>query len=164
MNYQMGKISTTLNVKKSIRERFEEAAEQTGLPKSNLFALLIKHCLKSKMKHAVFMKSVKYQKKDPDDSFGRMHVVVQGKDYEYMADIRKMLRVSVSFFFAAAVEECLDELMMILKGKSINEIDNYLTAGYISMCSWSDTAVKWTFYWGIPRRLGKKRNMEDLLR
>ena len=163
MNSYMEKIGTTLSVKKSILERFEEAVERTGLSKSKLFVLIIKHSLKCKMNQAVSMKSVKYQEKGTSDKLERMHVVVSGKDYEYMSDIRKMLKETVSLFFANAVNECLDEIITAIINDNLKEMDNYLTAGYISQCNWSDTTVKWTFYWGIPRNLSRRRYIEHLI-
>ena len=58
------------------------------------------------------------RKRDPEADWSRLKVKLPGKDYEYMVDIRKVFRVSVSAFFALAVEDHLDELVDILTGKS----------------------------------------------
>ena len=150
-------IRTTAYVKRSIRKKFEAASIETGLSLSELFVKLIIFCINHKRKYvsASPWTSVYYQEADVDADWSRLKVKLLGKEYEYMADIRKIFRVSVSAFFALAVEDHLDELVDIITGKSKSNQDNYLNTGYIFSYQELKTSVKWTFYWGIPHDMTK---------
>ena len=158
-------IKTTANVKRTIREKFETACIETGLEASELFVKLMMFCINQKRKYvsASPWTSVYYQEADPEADWSRLKVKLLGKEYEYMADIRKVFRVSVSAFFALAVEDHLDELVDILTGKIKSNEDNYLDAGYIFLYQELKTSVKWSFYWGIPHDMTKKGLSPDKL-
>ena len=165
INNSITLIKTSANVKKSIREKFEAACAETGLKTSELFVKLMMFSINHKRKYVTASPwtSVYYQEADPEADWSRLKVKLLGKEYEYMADIRKVFRVSVSAFFALAVEDHLDELVDILTGKTKSNMDNYLHTGYIFSYQELKTSVKWTFYWGIPHDITKKGLPPDKL-
>lgn len=156
-------IKTSAYVKKSIRKKFKEACGLTGLDVSGLFIKLMMYCISEMRKHVAPCpwRSVYYQESDPDADWSCLKVKLTGKEYEYMADIRKVYRTSVSACFAHAVEEYLDKLVDILTGKTVSRKDNYLNVGYIFLGQKLKTSFRWSFYWGIPHDLAKNDLIQD---
>jgi hypothetical protein len=78
-----------------------------------------------------------------------MHVTLRGDEYEFFIDQRKVLKLSVSFIFAYAVEHYLDELMQLMK----YECDNYQYRNYAIMNIVLDNVSCWLLCWGIPHEI-----------
>ena len=76
------------------------------------------------------------------------HLVVREDDYEYLLDLRKFLKMSVSLIIAYAVKKFL--------GKNKNNItDNNRYKNYVLVKEMVDNIICWRLFWGYPPSIGE---------
>ncbi len=91
--------------------------------------------------------SVKYQDTGKDIKWHRLHVSLSTDIYEKALDLRKVLKMSVSFIIAKAVENILNDIINdFLK---TNKTDNYFR-NYIFIPNYHDGVLYFTIFWQYP--------------
>ncbi len=145
-------METTLNVQIDILTKITRAAQKRGISRSDLIILLIKKTMDSISDPVRIGTMVKYQKRMKPDDWHTFHIRLQMDDYEYLLDLRKLLKMSVSLILAYAVEKYLDE---IIKG---NITDNYQHKNYLVIKELIGNIICWKFIWGLPPNLEKLLN------
>jgi hypothetical protein len=89
---------------------------------------------------------VKYQARDPLKRWKRFPISFRENENEFVKDLRRLSKFSVSYLMAIAAERYLEELLKA-KGKKHNyaEFPDYAVGQRIS-----DGIICWEFYWGDP--------------
>ncbi len=144
-------INTTINIRRDFFERIVAAAEQTGVTPGTVVSALLRHYTNKATRQEAAWGRVRYQRQQPGVEWKKMHFKPCLDEYEFCIDLRKVLKFSVSCLVAHAVEQYLDELVL-LWGK---RIDNYHFHNYaMSQFNENDVSI-WIYYWGIPKKLLK---------
>ncbi len=151
------KIDTTINIKRLVLERIDEAASDSGVTRSLLISLLLKRMVQVRGTDKNRFSRVKYQKRDPKAGWKRPHVMLDYDLYEKCIDMRKLSKMSVSFLvqvsFNMFFEKVVDELN---KGvRTDNNLRNYICIGkrYGEVCSY-------TVFWDFPPEEELKKFLE----
>jgi hypothetical protein len=95
---------------------------------------------------------VKYQNRDEEKNWHRIHIVLNEHEYEYYLDMRKFFKMSVSYILAYSVMRYLDKFMNELINKNITT-DNYYYKNYVFIKETIYGIICWQIYWGIPQKL-----------
>ncbi len=146
-------VETSMNVAPETIRALDEAAQTAGTTRSAMLVLVMKKLLERKKMSGNAFARVKYQKRG--GIWKRMHVSLEGRDYEYFLDMRKGFKFSVSFFVSLAVREYLEELLADIISNGNKIPDNYLFQEYIFFHDNESPVTCWIFYWGIPGKLKK---------
>jgi hypothetical protein len=141
-------IETTLHVHKSILYKLDKGAAVTGRSLTSIIKLLIQRIMRDNQKMIKTNSRIKYQERDLKENWHRIHIVLNEYEYEYCLDLRKFLKMSVSFILAYAVLRYLDELLK----KNIGT-DKYYFKNYFFIKKTFDGIICWKIYWGIPPHL-----------
>lgn len=138
-------IETTIYVHKSILNKLVEGAAVTRKSINSIIKLLVQRIMRDNQRMIKRNSRIKYQERDLKENWHRIHVVLNEYEYEYCLDLRKFLKMSVSFFLAYAVLRYLDELL-----KNKIGTDNYYYKNYFFIKKTFDGTICWQIYWGIP--------------
>lgn len=145
------KISTTLYVNIKTLIKIKTLAEMKNISTDKIITTLLRKTLfKYENKFKIYY-PVKYQKKDPEKKWKRVHICFDGKDYELCTDMRKFYKLSVSLMLAYAVEEYLNDL---LEDDGIK--DNYQTFSYGITSEAQKGHLIWHTFW--DKRLITQKN------
>ena len=104
-------IPTTVYLDLRQKKRITEAAALLVMPRNDLIHFLLSALLK---RHGLKGKSFsrcRYQRFKADDICETMFIGLRKDVYEQCQDVRRVFRVSVSFFLAMAVDMFLDEFI-----------------------------------------------------
>ncbi|MDM8001735.1 MAG: hypothetical protein QUS66_02330, partial [Bacteroidota bacterium] len=78
-----------------------------------------------------------------------LHITLKPDEYEFLLDMRKFFKQSISRLVAYAIDTYLDDVIAeINKGT-----DNYWYSNYALSRIIIDGVVCWILYWGIPEKL-----------
>jgi hypothetical protein len=91
---------------------------------------------------------VQYQKDNDAVNWHRLHVSFSNYSYELALDLRKVLKLSVSYIISLAIVEYLDEIVESLCIKK-KDIDNYLQ-NYVFISNDYNGVHYFTTFWGYP--------------
>lgn len=141
-------IETTLYVHKSILNKLVEGAAATRKSINSIIKLLVQRIMRDNQRMIKKNSRIKYQERDLKENWHRLHIILNEYEYEYCLDLRKFLKMSVSFILAYAVLRYLDELL-----KNNNDTDNYYYKNYFIIKKTFDGTICWQIYWGIPPQL-----------
>ena len=142
-------METTLNIHAKIATKITIAARTKNISRSELILILIKKIMDDVSQPSRFGAMVKYQERSTGGAWKTFHLVVREDDYEYLLDLRKLLKMSVSHLLAYAIKKFLSRLMK-------NKItDNYQYHNYMVIREIIDNVICWKFVWGFPRTLEK---------
>jgi len=86
-----------------------------------------------------------YQSRSAKECWHTFHITLREDDYEYLLDLRKLLKMSVSHILAYAVKKFLKK----------NITDNNRYKNYVAIKSIRDGLVFWTLIWGYPPDIEK---------
>ena len=151
-------IETTMHVHNSILEILTYGEVMTGRPIKVIIKLLMQRIMDDNHKLLKSCRRVKYQERDKEKNWHRVHIVLNEYEYEYYLDMRKFYKMSVSFILAYAVMKYLNELVNELLDRNKNT-DNYLYSNYIFIKETVDGIICWKTYWGIPQKLLRLHNL-----
>jgi hypothetical protein len=143
----MKDINTTLNVKSDILEKIIEASSSLKIPMSRIITLLIIRIVHSRSLKIKMFTSVKYQGTGDDITWHRLHVSFTTDIYEKALDLRKVLKMSVSFIIAKAVDNILQDI--INDYFRTNGTDNYFR-NYVFIPNYHDGVLYFTIFWQYP--------------
>jgi hypothetical protein len=129
-------METTLNVHAETLKRISAAARAGGISRSRVIMYLMKRVMEDISKPDYPGRMVRYQKSSPGD-WHIFHLQVKEDDYEYLLDLRRLLKMSVSLILAGAVKKYLDEQ------KSKNFTDNCLFKDYVLVMDAINGVICW---------------------
>ncbi len=143
----MHDIETTINMKSKIMDKIINASSIMNISMNRIITLLIIRIAHSGSLKIKMFTSVKYQDTGDDIVYRRLHVSFTTDIYEKALDLRKVLKMSVSFIIAKAVENILNEIIKdFLK---TNRTDNYFR-NYVFIPNYHDGVLYFTIFWQYP--------------
>jgi hypothetical protein len=141
MNEELQTMETTINIKTDILEAITLAAHIKGITRSDMIVLLLKEVMNELAGPVRYGKLICYQERSMPETWRRFHLYLREDDYEFLLDLRKLLKMSVSCILAYAVRKYL---------KKINT-DNYRYRNYVIIKNIRNGIVFWTLIWGYPQ-------------
>jgi hypothetical protein len=95
---------------------------------------------------------VRYQKRGSRAAWHAFHLRLREDEYEYLLDLRKLLKMSVSLILAYAVKKYLDKLLVFFQkakpGKCLT--DNNCFMNYVIIKEEIQGVISWRLLWGFP--------------
>lgn len=143
------KIKTTINMRKDLAEKITDAATSTRITVPAIISALLQNYAEKAARQEASWGRVRYQPRCHETEWKKLHYQPEQDEYEYSIDLRKVMKMSVSFLVAYAIEHFLDELLAIWGRK----IDNYRFRNYIMSQFYVNNVAYWIYYWGIPPAL-----------
>ena len=145
-------MKTTLNMSNDLLRIITLAAQSKGISTSEMIMLLLKKITADMANPGRIGSLVRYQKRRKPEDWHVFHVNVREDMYEYVLDLRKLLKMSVSLILANAAKRFLS------KPLKIKRTDNYLCKSYFIVKETIDSVIIWKLIWGCPPNLGKIMN------
>lgn len=142
-------METTVNIRIDILNRINIAAESWGISQSAVIMILIRQLMNEIPDQEHPVKMVRYQKRGGADGWHTFHIQVNWDEYDFLQDVRKFFRMSVSLAVAYSVNKYLRNLMRN------RNTDNYRFQNYIVIREIVDNIISWRIFWGYPRTIGK---------
>jgi hypothetical protein len=142
-------LETTLNIRIDILKRIFAAARTKRISRSEMIIILMKRVMDDVSNRGRIGKMVQYQERRRPEEWQKFHLSVREDEYEYLLDLRKILKMSASLILADAVEKFLDKLI----NGSITDNNRY--RNYIMARELIDGITCWRFIWGFPPNLEK---------
>jgi hypothetical protein len=144
-------IETTVNINIEAKLRLTAASEVCGIPVSRLIMGLMKRTMKKPETLFRCFTRVQYQRRSPKKQWKLLHLSLFPRDYEYLLDMRKFFKCSVSFLVAYSIDTHLDSLINEVMDESFNEdADNYPFQNYIILHEMQGKVSCWKIIWGMP--------------
>jgi hypothetical protein len=137
-------IETTINLHADTLGKINEAARARGISRSRVIMHLMKRVMDDISKPEYPGRMVRYQKKSSPENWRTFHLHAKEDEYEYLLDLRKLLKRSVSLILAGAVKKYLGKL------KTKNFTDNCLFKDYVLVRDTINGIICWKFIWGFP--------------
>jgi hypothetical protein len=142
-------METTVNIHVDLLQTLNLEAQSRRISRSELAVILIKMLMDNIPEPVRPWRMVRYQKNADKHVWRRFHIQLREDDYEYLLDLRKLLKMSVSRLLAYAIKKFLNRLMK-------NKItDNYQYHNYVVIREIIDNIISWRFIWGYPPTIEK---------
>lgn len=141
-------IETTVLIKTELLQKLTKASIMTGKSRGFIISALLRRYADDNTRCSVQWSRVRYQARDDEKSWHRLHLILNPDEYEFYLDLRKVFKRSVSACIADAIVMYLD--MMVCKLK--NDTDNYRYKNYSFSRVILDDVVCWILSWGVPRK------------
>jgi hypothetical protein len=141
-------METTLNIHADILAKVTRAAKYRGMSRSALILILMKKVMADIADPARMGSLVRYQDAGRSRDWRTFHLTVREDEYEFLLDLRKLMKMSVSRILAFAVKKYLRKLK-----KGIT--DNNRFFNYTVLREIFDGVICWRFMWGFPRGIAK---------
>ena len=139
------RLETSFNMHIVTFVKLFNATQRTGIPMLGLIREMMYNYAKDHKNMYVARGTVKYQKRDMDNNWKVFRVSLNEKDYELFTDMRKVMKLSVSYLVALAIKKYLDKIVCkILKnnhryaylihdalGERIGKLKNWIFSWYI---------------------------------
>lgn len=138
-------METTLNIHLDIMKIITDAAQDRGISRSEMIIMLLKRVMEDIAGPARYGSLIIYQSRSTKECWHTFHITLREDDYEYLLDLRKLLKMSVSHILAYAVKKYLKS----------NITDNNRYKNYAVIKSIRDGLVFWTLIWGYPPDIEK---------
>ncbi len=145
-------VETTVNIHRDILTILDRAVRVTGKSRNLIIKHLMQKMLRINQNMLQSCSRIKYQDRDIQENWHKVHIALNEYEYEYCLDMRKFYKRSVSFILADAVRRYLSELLSTLLDKN-DTTDNYRYRNYIFIKKTLDGAIYWQIYWGVPHKL-----------
>jgi hypothetical protein len=137
-------METTLNMRTDIMQAVAQAAKSRGVTRSEIIIFLIKKVMENIPDALPMGTMVRYQKRRRPEAWKVIHVRVAVYEYEYMTDLRKLLKMSVSLICAYAVQKYLKKPLRRRITDNYPFFMNYMVAKDII-----DNFISWRIIWGF---------------
>ncbi len=141
-------IETTINIKYDLLAKIADVATSQSISINRIITILIDKMLKRCPIQAKLFNTVKYQETKDDIIWHTLHVSFNEDVYEKALDLRKVMKMSVSFIVARAIEIYLNEVIKDLSKKG--DTDNY-SRDYVFISSKYNRLLNFTIFWGNPQ-------------
>lgn len=142
-------METTLYIRKDILKNISSAASSMGVSRSKFILTLITKVLDETRHPVMHGTMVKYQDRSNPDDWHRFHLIVRADEYEYLLDLRKLLKMSASKLLAYAMEKYFRSQIMN------NRTDNYPMINYLIIREVIDNIIHYRLIWGYPPEIEK---------
>lgn len=142
-------IDTTMNLDREVLARLDSAAEMLGVSRRHLVSSLLGFAPRRACAAAGASDRVRYQERRDKGKWYKLHVRLRKDEYEFFSDLRKVMKMSVSFIIAWAIEQYLEELSEQMK----DDVDKYRYRNYAIMSKIIGNVTCLIIYWGIPPNL-----------
>lgn len=116
-------IATTTNIDINIYSALLQESAKSGIAMRDIVHVLLKIMLREKPLNIDVFKRIKYQERIEGRVWKKFHIELSEGSYEACLDLRKLMKMSVSFILSIAVELYLDRVMNELKRR--RSTDNY---------------------------------------
>ncbi len=146
---QINAIDTTIYIKLDLVYKLTESSSNNGIPINKIIVILINKLLSNCSIKATLFNTVKYQKSGNDIVWHKLHVSFSPDVYEKALDLRKLMKMSVSYLIARAIELYLDQVIKELFRK--DNADNY-SSEYVFISSKCRGLLYFTIFWRKPRK------------
>jgi hypothetical protein len=140
---------TTINMRADVLTRIAKAAHVRGISRSEMIVILAKRIMNDLPYPAPVGMMVQYQKRIQPPNWRKFHLRVREDEYEYLLDLRKLLKMSVSLLISRAVEKYLGDIL------KWNDKDNYQFKNYLIVKEVIDDVICWKLLWGYPPNIEK---------
>jgi hypothetical protein len=140
---------TTLNVHHNILKKIDRAARKKGKSRSGMIVILLKKAMEDIKNPGRFGSLVRYQERDRPEVWSSIHVRLRVDDYEYLLDLRRLLKMSVSLLLKCAVLKYMKKLM------KFNNSDNNRFFNYVLIKEIFNNVISWRLLWGYPPDIEK---------
>jgi hypothetical protein len=144
-------METTLNIHIDVLRQIADAARIRGVSRSEMIVYLLKKAMDYISNPGRFGTLVRYQERGRPEDWHAFHIKMRPDDYEYMLDLRKLLKMSVSLILARSVRRYIRkkekaEFMPLYKNKA----DKNRYKNYVLIQETVSGVVCWKLLWGFP--------------
>ncbi len=161
-------FETTTCISYNHLEILSSYSEKMNIPIRTLIVYLIMYSAKHEKNQVNAFKRVAYRKRNPENPWKRLHLVVYYSEYEFFLDVKKLWKMSLAKIIEFCMENVLDEFIQYFS-KLIKEIntDNYPHnfPSYYENRSYTFDFHRekgihcLKFYWGPPPEILGKQNI-----
>ena len=137
-------METTVNIHVDLFNSITREARAKGISRSKMIISLLEMMMEKPSQPLRFGRPVQYQKKKKPEEWHTFHISLREDEYEYFQDLRKLLKMSISFIIASAVMDFLNNPDVTIP------TDNYLFNSYLVVREIVDSIICWRLYWGHP--------------
>lgn len=142
-------IRTTVNVNIVILTKISRASILTGTTKNCIISSVLRRFSDDHEKFEKSWSRVRYQNRDSKENWRKLHIRLGPDEYEFIIDLRKFFKLSVSHCIAIAVIKYLDDII----NNIIHGGDNYRYKNYTVLRILIDGVICWIQYWGAPNTI-----------
>ena len=114
-------IVTTINIRKDLLSKMISMKKKYSKSLNEIAGLLLAKALKWNKKSVKSFRSVRYQTKNRDIGFHKLHVTLDLAMYERCLDMRKLYKMSVSYILSA----CIQKYITLMLNEKHRQTDNY---------------------------------------
>jgi hypothetical protein len=158
--WMAGSMETTLNIHIDVLRVITSQARARGVSRSEMMIFLLKKAMDNVSNPGHFGSLVRYQERSRPEDWHAFHIRLRVDEYEYMLDLRKLLKMSVSLILANAVERYLQKSKQTIKAYwEKYKTDKNRYKNYIIMRELVSDVVCWKFWWGFPPHI--ERHLPD---
>ncbi len=151
-------IDTTINIKLNLLSKIAEVSAIYNISFNRIIAILINKFLGNCSNKAKLFNTIKYQQTGDDIVWHTLHVSFSEDIYEKALDLRKVMKMSVSFIIARAVELYLEQVIKELSQRS--KADNY-SQDYVFISSKCNGLLCFSIFWSSPSEIILKKFMKN---
>jgi len=155
-------IETTTCVSLENLVTLEMYAQKLNIPLRTLIVYLLMFAAKNEKKKAIAFKRISYRKRNSEQPWKRLHLVLYQSEYEFILDVKKLWKMSLALCIEFCIENVLFEFMnYFLDCEKKKDTDNYLN--YYQNRSYTFDFYQekgihcCKFYWGPPPKLLNKK-------
>lgn len=135
-------METTLTINNINYDAITRAAKQKGISRSDMIVALLKKVMVTVSGPSRYGRGIQYQERSTQCSLRPIHISLREDDYEYILDLRKLLKMSVSCILALAIKKYLKHIVIT---------DNYRYKNYAIIKNCIEGITYWIYIWGYPR-------------
>jgi len=145
-------VETTVNIHRDILTILDRAVRVTGKSRNLIIKHLMQKMLRINQNMLQSCSRIKYQDRDIQENWHKVHIALNEYEYEYCLDLRKLYKMSFSRIIACAVRKYIDIILRQLFDRN-NDTDNYRYINYLLIKKSICGVTCWQIYWGIPWKL-----------
>ncbi|MEW6527812.1 MAG: hypothetical protein AB1444_14235 [Spirochaetota bacterium] len=142
----------------------QEYSQKLSIPLRSLLVYMVMYAAKKEKRKFIAFKRIAYRKRNIDNPWKRVHLVLYQSEYEFLLDVKKLWKMSLAHVIEFCTENVLDEFFLYFQ-KRLKEIntDNYPNnlLSYYENRSYTFDFYRekgihcLKFYWGPPPKLLK---------
>ncbi|MGB4268302.1 MAG: hypothetical protein WBK20_03885 [Spirochaetota bacterium] len=140
-------------------------SQKLSIPLRTLIVYMVMYAAKKEKRKYIAFKRIAYRKRNNENSWRRVHLVLYQSEYEFLLDVKKLWKMSLAHVIEFCTENVLDEFFLYFQ-KRLKEIntDNYPEnlLSYYENRSYTFDFYKekgihcLKFYWGPPPKALRK--------
>ncbi len=143
-------MKTTINIQIDIMDKIMRAASKRGISHTRMVIMLLKQVMANMPHQAVIGSLVRYQERLGPEAWHPFHITYKPDEYEYVQDLKKVLKMSVSNILAYAVKTYLKRNRRLKLTRNPNQSDKYRFQNYVIARVVKAGVIMWKIIWGFP--------------